>query len=357
MDEQKQSRTGPENPTTEVEAIADVDYVTVVGCSVPQIFDSWNARDIASNVWNGQAGDKVWFINHGIRQLQQYPAGTADYSIQRVFLIFTEQYSRALLDEVRSIVTGMYGASYRELTSVSDLVDFANARLTKKRRIKQMDFYAHGVVHSVEFGYQTGSKTQAELRFGLAQARMMNELAFDEKARISSYACRTGLGHDIGDRLDPGEDPGYRESLAQVLADAADIRVDAFPRRTSYENTFGTSSDRKAALETQRRMDQYKQAQEQYFLQLAVYHKRINAANNARIGAEPDDPPPEPPVKPYSNEEEKLVIQMEERDNYSKSSRFEVPLDKYGAVRPVDSGKTPEGLPMGMKAFRPTVHE
>ncbi|MNT17520.1 hypothetical protein D3C72_1526700 [compost metagenome] len=142
-----------------------------------------------------------------------------------------------------------------------------------------------------------------------------------------------------------------------MLADAADIRVDAFPRRTSYESTFGTSSDRKAALETQRRMEQYKQAQEQYFLELAAYHQRINAANNARTGAEPGDPPPEPPVKPYSNEEERLAIQMEERDNYSKSPKFEVPLDKYGAVRPVGSGKTPEGLPMGLKAFRPTVHE
>ncbi|MDT4842329.1 hypothetical protein FQZ97_762260 [compost metagenome] len=312
-------------------------------------------RDVASNVWNGQAGDKVWFINHGIRQLRQYPTGTPDYSIQRVFLIFTEQYPRKLLDEVKSIVVGMYGASYRELTSISGLVDFVQMRLKKQRRIKQMDFYAHGVVHSVEFGYETGSKT--ELRFGLAQARMMNELAFDDEARIFSYACRTGLGFDIGDRLDPGEDPKYSESLAQVLADAADIRVDAFPRRTSYENTFGTSSDRKAALETQRKMEQYKQAQEQYFRQLASYRQRLKASDNARIEPVSDESPPEPPVKPYSDDEEKLVIQMQERDKYSMHSEFKVPLDKYGAVRPVGSGKTPEGLPMGLKAFSPMENE
>ena len=357
MDEHKQSQSGPDNPTTEVEAIADFDYVTVVGCSVPRIFDSWSARDVASNVWNGQAGDKVWFINHGIRQLQQYPKGTPDYSIQRVFLMFTEQYPRKLLDEVKSIVVGMYGASYRELTSISGLIDFVQMRLKKQRRIKQMDFYAHGVVHSVEFGYETGSKTQAELRFGPAQARMMNELAFEDEARIFSYACRTGLGFDVGDRLDPGEDPKYNESLAQVLADAADVRVDAFPRRTSYENTFGTSSDRKAALETQRKIKQYADAQARYSVLLDNYRRRIKAADNARFLSLQNEQPPEPPVRPYSDDEEQLALQMKERDRYERSSEFGVPLDKYGAVRPVGSGKTPEGLPMGLKAFRPMEHE
>ena len=355
MDEQKQSQTGPDNPTTEVQAIADFDYVTVVGCSVPQIFDSWSVRDITSNMVNGQAGDKVWFINHGIRQLQQYPARTPDYSIQRVFLIFTEQYPRKLLDEVKSIVVGMYDASYRELTSISGLVDFVQMRLQKQRRIKQMDFYAHGVVHSAEFGYGTGSKTQAELRFGLAQARMMKAAAFDDEARIYSYACRTGLGFDIGDRLDPGEDPKYSESLAQVLADAADVRVDAFPRRTSYENTFGSGSDRKVALETQRKMDQYRREQEQYLRRLNGYRHRLRAADNARVSSPPDERPPEPPVKPYSDEEEKLARQMELREIYKQE--LGVPLDKHGAVRPVSSGKTPEGLPMGLKAFKPMEHE
>ncbi|MCY1458369.1 hypothetical protein D9M68_866240 [compost metagenome] len=70
-----------------------------------------------------------------------------------------------------------------------------------------------------------------------------------------------------------------------------------------------------------------------------------------------DESPPEPPVKPYSDDEEKLVIQMQERDKYSMHSEFKVPLDKYGAVRPVGSGKTPEGLPMGLKAFSPMENE
>ncbi|MNR48874.1 hypothetical protein D3C85_1681630 [compost metagenome] len=51
------------------------------------------------------------------------------------------------------------------------------------------------------------------------------------------------------------------------------------------------------------------------------------------------------------------MIQMQERDKYSMHSEFKVPLDKYGAVRPVGSGKTPEGLPMGLKAFSPMENE
>ena len=186
---------------------------------------------------------------------------------------------------------------------------------------------------------------------------MMNELAFDDEARIFSYACRTGLGFDVGDRLDPGEDPKYNESLAQVLADAADVRVDAFPRRTSYENTFGTSSDRKAALETQRKIKQYADAQARYSVLLDNYRRRIRAADNARFLSLQNEQPPEPPVRPYSDDEEQLALQMKERDRYERSPEFGVPLDKYGAVRPVGSGKTPEGLPMGLKAFRPMEHE
>lgn len=40
MEQFKQSSTAPGEPTTPVEAIADFDYVTVVGCSNPSAFDS-----------------------------------------------------------------------------------------------------------------------------------------------------------------------------------------------------------------------------------------------------------------------------------------------------------------------------
>ncbi|WP_204371386.1 hypothetical protein, partial [Burkholderia cepacia] len=61
MEQQKQSQTGPNNPTTEVAAIADLDYVTVVGCSNPAFYV------------RARKGNRMMFINQGIRQLRQYP--------------------------------------------------------------------------------------------------------------------------------------------------------------------------------------------------------------------------------------------------------------------------------------------
>lgn len=41
----------------------------------------------------------------------------------------------------------------------------------------------------------------------------------------------------------------------------------------------------------------------------------------------------------------------------AQDPEFKVPFDKYGAVRPIGSGKTPEGLPMGLRAFSPAERE
>ncbi|MDR0183451.1 hypothetical protein [Lysobacter arvi] len=351
MEQVKQSSTAPGKPTTPVEAIADFDYVTVVGCSNPVPLDSINPRDIASNLWNGQDGDKVMFINQGIRQIREYPPATADDSVQRVFLIFTEAYPRALLDEVRGIVSD-YGAKYRELQSISDLVDFVSARRAKKRLIKQMDFYSRGVVMQLELGYQTDKEESFRLRD--AQARMLDPKAFEWDATICSYACRTGLGSDIGNSLDEGEDPQYAQSLAQILADSADVEVRAFPRRSLYDQTFGTAEDRRVGAEVSRKKKQYEVDLRRHEASLAAYRRRALALGKGPLDEIPGEPPPKPPGKPYTKEQEELALHVESRDMYERRRRdIELPLDAFGAVRPVRSGMTPSGLPMGLMKFTP----
>lgn len=347
MEQLKQSSTAPGEPTTPVEAIADFDYVTVVGCSNPSAFDSISPREIASNLWNGQDGDKVMFINQGIRQVREYPPAKPDDSVQRVFLIFTEGYSRPLLDAVRDIVTD-YGTKYRELSSIADLVDFVAVRRRKKRLIKQMDFYSHGVVMQVEFGYHTEKEESYRLRD--AQGRMLDPKAFEWDAKICSYACRTGLGIDIGNKLDEDEDPQYAHSLAQLLADSADVEVYAFPRRSLYDQTYGTAEDRRVGAEVLERKKQYKIAQDRYKAELADYRRRAGSREEI-----PGEAPPRPPVKPYTKEQEGLAQHIESRDRYEKRSSFKLPLDPLGAVRPVRSGMTPSGLPMGLMKFTPTA--
>ncbi|AIO28347.1 hypothetical protein [Burkholderia cepacia] len=339
MEQQKQSRTGPNNPTTEVAAIADLDYVTVVGCSNPAFYV------------RARKGNRMMFINQGIRQLRQYPEAMPDYAIQRVFLIFAKNYPRKLLDKLKKIVEVDYCASYRELTDVADLVTFIAARRSKKRLIKQLDIFSHGLVHNIEFGYDVGESWQ--IRYGLNQARMLAPLAFDDDATIFSYACRTGLGHDIGTKLDPGEDPKYQESLAQVMADAGDVEVRAFPRRSNYDETYGTREELIAAQKTQPKIDEYRREVEAYHRQMVAYRKRTLALGKGPMNEIPGEPPPKAPVRPYTEREFQLAKHMEARRIYEEDSDIDLPLDPLGAVNPVRSGSTPEGLPMGLCIFRP----
>lgn len=353
MEQIKQTQTDLNRPVTPVEAIADYDYVTVVGCSNPNAVDSFNPIDIYTNLRTGQVGDKMMFINQGIRQIRQYPQAKPDGSVQRVFLIFTELYSKSLLDEVSNIVERRYSAKYRELTSISGLVDFVAARRRKRRLIKQMDFYSHGVVMRVEFGYRTDKEESFRLRD--AHARMLDPLAFHEEAKIFSYACRTALGHDIGDDLNRNEDTHYDQSLAQILADGADAEVWAFPRKSQYDQTYGTDEERRIGAETLEKMKQYEIDQRRYQSQLADYRRRALTLGKGPLKEIPGESPPTPPVRPYTKDQEALALHMQSRTEYEKDPRIELPLDIYGAVRPVRSGRMPRGLPMGLMRFTPSA--
>lgn len=316
MDEKKQSQTREKPGVTDVSIIHDFDYVTVVGCSDPTYFDSWSPRKIASNMWNGQAGNKVMFINQGIRQLRIYPETTPDKSIRRVFLIFTDAYERVLLDKVKEYVENCYGAEYAELVSVAELAAFIERRPQKRRRIKQMDFFSHGVVHHVEFGYGTSHRETCSL--GDSQAHKFPPNAFDEDARIYSYACRTGVGVDKRS-FDHGDDPQYDQSLAQIIADSAEVRVWAFPRRSNYDETYGTGEDRKRVIETQKKINEYKTAQARYLNQRFDYARRAQTMGKEVI---PGDEPPKPPPKPYSVDDENLVRHAQSREKTSAICMF-----------------------------------
>lgn len=345
MDEKKQSQTREKPGVTDVSIIHDFDYVTVVGCSDPTYFDSWSPGKIASNMWNGQAGNKVMFINQGIRQLRMYPETTPDKSIRRIFLIFTDAYERALLEKVKEYVESRYGAEYAELASIAELVAFIERRPQKRRRIKQMDFFSHGVVHHVEFGY--GTRYRETCSLGDSQARKFPLNAFDEEARIYSYACRTGVGVDKSS-FDHGDDPQYDQSLAQIIADSAEVRVWAFPRRSNYDETYGTGEDRERVIETEVKMREYEINLNSYKIQLSAYQQRIKASEGQQTYSGPS---PQPPIKPYSDSDELLVFRSRERSWNQK--QLNVPLDPYGAVRGVRSGDTPTGLPMELRGFTP----
>ena len=337
-----QSKTSAEHATKQIPVSLARDYITVVGASHMTLMEKVR----------GQKGNKMRFINQGIRQLRQYPAATPSDSVQRIFLIFIDDYERPLLNAVKGIVEKKYGAKYRELDNISQLLDFINLRIRKEREVMQLDMFAHGLVGSIEFGYELSKVDSYRLRD--AQARMLQADAFDMKGKIYSYACRTGLGIQADVMVSKGEDPKYDQSLAQLIANTTRCSVWAFSRRSNYDQTYGTNHERASLPDARERALSDDQAMDRYERELSQYRQRLQAYRTASknpSGQLPDEKPPVSPRPRATANDRRLLRHSDSRDKYESSIGW--PLDAEGALNPVRSGDTPSGLPNGMREYRP----
>ncbi|MDP3847710.1 MAG: hypothetical protein Q8R10_14925 [Pseudomonas sp.] len=337
-----QGKTSNQHAITQIPIARQQDFITLVGASPMSLMEKLR----------GQQGNKLRFINQGIRQIRLYPPATANDSTQRIFLIFTEDYERKLLDAVKDLVESRYGAKYRELDSIAHLLDFINLRIAKKREIKQLDVFAHGLVGAIEFGYELEKADSYRLRD--AQAQMLKPEVFDLGAKIYSYACRTGLGIHADLHINDDEDPHYEKSLAQLMANTTQASVWAFPRRSNYDQTYGNAHDR-AGLESAR--DKIKtdaQAMKSYRRRLNEYQQRLTAHRQASkdVSAQlPNESAPLPPRKTASAEDELIVRHATSRDESAQLIGY--PLDGEGAVRPVRAGDSPTGVPATLLEYKP----
>ncbi len=337
-----QGRTSAEHATQQIPVSLQRDFITVVGASHMTLMEKLR----------GQKGNKMRFINQGIRQIRLYPPASADDSTQRIFLIFTEDYDRTLLDAVKDIVETRYGAKYRELDSIAHLLDFINLRISKNREIKQLDLFAHGLVGAIEFGYELAKADSYRMRD--AQARMLKPEAFDLRGKIHSYACRTGLGIDADVYVSEGEDPLYEQSLAQLIANSAQTPVWAFARRSNYDQTYGNADDRASLEGARRRVQADKLAMDRYELQVSNYQKRLAAhrlSSGNTTNQLPNEAPPRQPVKLATAQDESLARHAKSRDAYEQTIGY--PLDAEGAVRPVRAGDSPTGVPATLREYKP----
>ena len=337
-----QGKTSAQHAIQQIPISLQRDFITVVGASHMTLVEKLR----------GQKGNKMRFINQGIRQIRLYPPASANDSTQRIFLIFTEDYERPLLDAVKAIVETRYGAKYRELDSIAHLIDFINLRISKKREIKQLDLYAHGLVGTVEFGYELDKADSYRMRD--AQAQMLKPEAFDLSGKIYSYACRTGLGIHADVHVSEDEDPQYAKSLAQLIANTAQTPVWAFPRRSNYDQTYGNATDRAGLEGAKQRVRADKLAMDSYELQRSHYQKRLAAHRQTSKDANaqlPNESAPRPPLKTASAEDETLARHANSRDRYQQSIGY--PLDADGALRPVRAGDSPTGVPATLLEYKP----
>jgi RHS repeat-associated protein len=204
---------------------------------------------------DSSAGNKLMFVHQGLRKLREYEQQESEES--RAFVLFQEGYTPDQIEAVRTEVDRL-GGQFILVDSVDDLINYVNTQAhmetlmdPRSRRsvdpVSNLDMFAHGVVGSIEFGYQT-SKSNA-YRLDASAAARLDRDAFgpDTNARpnaIASYACRTGLGNPSYNAVG-GPDVRTEQSLAQRLADVTQVEVRAFITRSDYSATLGTRADRR----------------------------------------------------------------------------------------------------------------
>lgn len=105
-----------------------------------------------------------------------------------------------------------------------------------------MEVYAHGLNHSIEFGYMCGDVSE-QCSLNMNNISIISSNAFDGlNSHISSFACRTGLGSDS---YIWGVFTYRDKSLAQAIANTSQANVHAYAVRTDYQFTLGTWSERR----------------------------------------------------------------------------------------------------------------
>ena len=286
-------------------------------------------------------------------------------------------------EELRTIVT-RHGGVYMILDSADELVDFINSRCTEKKPIKKLDIFTHGYPNYFAFGYENSNKKIKErYSFGRNHAKRLKEEMFDAEAVITSWSCRTGISSYDEDLT--GKDPGLDESLAQLIANTAQVDVVAFRRRSNYMNTYGMrvkdegffSKGLRSVRETpgelhdkweERRVMWHDEAEEDYQAALDEY-KEKEAARQARLeeyrkieGNEnaksiPGDKPANKPVPPSKLDMTPEAIQAARNRSEERKieRRCDLPIKVNGALYPVIGADTPLGVPDGLFLYTPKL--
>lgn len=337
----KQAQTSDQHGTTQVKGTLKYDYVTVVGS---YHISRWTE-------FRGNYGNKMSFINQGVGQLRDYSnlkKGAADKTF---FLLFVAEYDPKMRARLKELVVNTYRAEYLEIDSAAELVAFINKRVEEKREIKQLDIFAHGVVFNIEFGYEIEGK-DASYRFGPAQASQLQPDAFAFGANIFSYACRTGLGVDETALVSEGQEH-YELSLAQKLADATGATIHAYPRRSLYDQTYGSDAERDGQEGAKARVASDNRAKSAFMIKKAGYERRLAEYRLSKKDETAELPGETAPVQPpeLANEnDKKLLMHAQSRAKNEKNMSY--PLDDYGAVGKVRSGNTPLGPPKQQLKFK-----
>ncbi len=264
---------------------------------------------VAGSQHDEAAGNKMMFIGQAVRQLKEFKREHP--ARPRTLIVFTLGYSEAMIDAARSSAD-LYQATFRTINTSDELIQYINSgKDRQKHPVARFDLFSHGIPLHVSFGYQLPEESTMSL--GLHNYQQLSPGAFSQTAKITSFACRTGMGNPQDLEIEGGVqlNPQTAASLAQKLANHLKVPVHAFVTRSDYKNTWGSFMDRRTGDVC------------------AVTSKNL-------------------PSEEWCDDWKKTLGERDERHAELKAT-----YQRSGAINPVSSGTTPYGVARGLTKFRP----
>ena len=319
--------TAPKSPEKEVPYCSGYDYITVVAArTAPR---DWRLQG-GFGLTAESKGNQYRFINCGLRQLREFPLSSkGDYSVQRIMVVFQQGYTEYDIKKINEY-TKEQKARIIYVKNKDELVDFLKQRKDKKRLIKKMVFFCHGIINIASFHY-AGNNVEAG-EFKVDDIKDVYESIFDYDAEVTTYACRAGISVDGSDLT--GKDAGQNNSPAQKMADRWDVKVNAFEMRSSYVGIYGTGKEIKLASDYSKIVKEYNDEMIKYEESLAQGDRSVR-----------------PPKKPDDYDEN--IRRYRDVTERTKNEKIGGPVSPNGSWRFPKTGGTPLGLKKDLQLYTP----
>jgi hypothetical protein len=321
-------KMGKNLPVHDIVYSNDEDYVVVVGARTSTAVMPWDDVYAIRRGYQSSPGNQYRFINQGLLQLSLFPKPSlGNTKKQRILVVFQQGYTPNDVQRITEYTKDL-NARIVYVKNVQELIVFFSQRIEKKRSIKHLVIFSHGLVGKLSFHY--GGDREEDGEFSHAHIAQVRSAVFHYDGEITSYACRTGIGRD-GSHFANSLEAHPEESLAQHMANAWMVKVRAFEKRSSYAQTYGTKQEAEDAHKALAMRSQYEKQQSDYARGIS----KKPPSDFLRAG--------------YEARKERADAVKTRDDNEDTDGGPIMPL---GAWHLPTSGETPTGLKNGLQVYQ-----
>ncbi|PJG84207.1 hypothetical protein [Conservatibacter flavescens] len=232
------------------------DYIIIVASALMTTKDKIGKlvkqqRDIINdNLIGDYEGNAYMFINQGIRAIKKYNDKIKSDRDSVILIVFEEGYTfndkKIIEFSAKSKNTSLFFVK-----NVDELINILNARKNTCREIQEMEIYSHGLPGGIEFHYDIAYYYNEHIwikimkKDGTLNKTMIDKLdkkIFSKSARVRSYACRTGIS-EWNESFTNSNEAKPENSLAQYIADKLQVTVEAYEKRSLYDQTYNVEDE------------------------------------------------------------------------------------------------------------------